>query len=414
MNCPQCGEVCSCHLESPPVAVPRWRPDAGTCSHPAPARLFGPETSVDARLIESKASSEAHPAREVAPCTIDAGELSSPVTAEAAPLESSHDKPGPSPGSRANPGAEATGDPAWRNELSARLKRYRARRKIRPPRYASLQLPFETVEFRATAKSQAVGFEQASNHALALDGTTATHIGQLEAPPPETKPEASPSLDIPATHAGAKIIEFPRFNFDQPSFEPPVPPPDQLAEPVSERPRILEVPEVSPPPPALGGITIEPPQLQEADKRLGLEVPLESASLARRILSGGIDGLIVAAASAAFGVIFWKITAIRPPLSQLLAMAGGVPCVLWAAYQYLLIVYAGRTPGSAGAKLELVRFDGTATTRSLRRWRVIASYLSAASLGLGYIWVFLDEDVLCWHDRITHTYLAPRKAAPAR
>ncbi len=47
------------------------------------------------------------------------------------------------------------------------------------------------------------------------------------------------------------------------------------------------------------------------------------------------------------------------------------------------------------------------TTRRLRRWRVLASYLSAVSLGMGYAWVFLDEDSLCWHDRITHTYLAP-------
>jgi hypothetical protein len=29
-------------------------------------------------------------------------------------------------------------------------------------------------------------------------------------------------------------------------------------------------------------------------------------------------------------------------------------------------------------------------------------------LGMGYLWVFLDEDSLCWHDRITHTYLAPK------
>ena len=26
---------------------------------------------------------------------------------------------------------------------------------------------------------------------------------------------------------------------------------------------------------------------------------------------------------------------------------------------------------------------------------------------MGYAWLFLDEDSLCWHDRITHTYLAP-------
>jgi hypothetical protein len=32
---------------------------------------------------------------------------------------------------------------------------------------------------------------------------------------------------------------------------------------------------------------------------------------------------------------------------------------------------------------------------------------------MGYVWLFLDEDILCWHDRITHTYLAPVKKAVA-
>ena len=32
--------------------------------------------------------------------------------------------------------------------------------------------------------------------------------------------------------------------------------------------------------------------------------------------------------------------------------------------------------------------------------------LSAASIGLGYAWCMLDEDQLCWHDRITRTHLA--------
>jgi hypothetical protein len=38
---------------------------------------------------------------------------------------------------------------------------------------------------------------------------------------------------------------------------------------------------------------------------------------------------------------------------------------------------------------------------------------------MGYVWVLLDEDALCWHDRISHTYLAPgkpraRREAPAK
>jgi hypothetical protein len=64
------------------------------------------------------------------------------------------------------------------------------------------------------------------------------------------------------------------------------------------------------------------------------------------------------------------------------------------------------------AGLELLRFDEKRVSRRLRRWRVLASFLSAVSLGMGYVWVFLDEDSLCWHDRITHTYLAPKKHQP--
>ena len=78
------------------------------------------------------------------------------------------------------------------------------------------------------------------------------------------------------------------------------------------------------------------------------------------------------------------------------------------------MVYSGSTPGLRLAKLELARFDGNPASRRLRRWRVLASFLSAVSLGMGYAWVFLDEDALCWHDRITHTYLAPKSTESSR
>jgi len=287
------------------------------------------------------------------------------------------------------------GEPdAWRHELAARLNRYRARRKAPPPRYPSLRLPFGPAESAARAnlaeETAFPHFETSSNHALALN--------EMQAPPadPPVIPEAH--LPLPS----AKIIEFPRF-----AWGPPSPPPDQLAEPVMDRPRILEVPEVAPPPPALGGITIEPATVQEAQKRPGIDIPLQSAPFGLRIIASIIDSLIIAIASALFGFIFWKVALIRPPQIQLFSLSIGIPCAFWAAYQYLLIVYAGSTPGLRIAHLQLTRFDGTPTTRSLRRWRILASYLSAASLGMGYAWVFLDEDELCWHDRITHTYFAP-------
>jgi uncharacterized RDD family membrane protein YckC len=327
------------------------------------------------------------------------------------------------PASDSSDESESVDAEAWRDELSARLNRYRSRRKVRPPRYPSLSLRFEPLEAapRISGSSGSLppsGFETVSNQALALGGVRSEpsvaaeadlrtgHALAAEAAPAPVSHSAgyvSPAHTT-AGHGTAKIIEFPRF-----AWAPPPPPPDQLAEPVGERPRILDVPEVEPPPPALGGIIMEATEHPEAEKRLGIDVPLRSAPLGLRIVAALVDGIIVAAASALFGFIFWKIDALRPPQVQLLGLAAGIPCLFWAAYQYLLVVYSASTPGLRLAGLELARFDGTSTTRSLRRWRVLAGWLSAVSLGMGYAWVFLDEDALCWHDRITHTYMAPKK-----
>lgn len=346
MNCPKCGEVCRCLTEPPPNSLPIHSP-----AETAEPALAGTDTA---------------------------------------------------------PGDEQNS--AWRGELAARLSRYRARRKAPPPRYPSLKLPFESIASSARSSvdegSRFPAFESVSNHALALDAHRNESIVEPVAADvnQEPLPQSAAPVRPPVTQVSAKIIEFPRS-----AWAPPSPPPDQLAEPVSDKPRILEVPETAPPPPALGGISIEPAQIQEIEKRPGIDFPLHSAPLGRRLVACFLDASLVAAASALFGFIFWKVAAIRPPELQLYGLAGAVLCVFWITYQYLLIVYSATTPGLRAVGLELTRFDGTPTTRSLRRWRVLASYLSALSLGMGYAWVFLDEDSLCWHDRITHTFLSPPK-----
>ena len=300
-------------------------------------------------------------------------------------------------GAELSPGeaCEAAGPEAWRREVAARVNRYRGKRP-RPPRYPSLQLSFDSSEpslVRPPSPSVAV-----------------TSVGQLAITmEPEAAPEAEPQAasteelqPITALDGGSKILEFPRS-----SFMPPVAI-DELAGPVFDRPRILEVPEVLPPPPALGGILIESAEAPKDERRVGFELPLKAAQLTRRILAGLTDGLLVMAALAAFAYIFFRITSIMPPLRQGAEVAAGLLAALWAAYQYLLLVYAGSTPGLKLAKLELSRFDGRPVPRKLRRWRVLASVLSGMSLALGYAWCFMDEDELCWHDRITHTYMAPK------
>jgi uncharacterized RDD family membrane protein YckC len=393
MPCPLCGDICRCSSDAyTDASLPRWLSDADA----------GPAATTPRAEME----------------TPEAEALTLHPAAETSTANDSND-------------AVAEDSPAWRQEVAARLNRYQARRKPRPPRYPSLRLRFDEqdparIVSGISAESQ--GFPQiaaGSNQALALDGfaDSAPHAVEAsasaplpEAPaPPEAAfsragevPQATTLAITPATATApttAKIIEFPR------SWTPALPPLDELAEPVfdRDRPRILEAPEVVPPPPALGGITIEPAQRPEMERRPGIDIPLQSAPLARRIFSAAIDGVIIAAACALFGFIFWKVTAIRPPRFQIIGLAAGLSGLFWAAYQYLLLVYSGTTPGLRLARLELARFDGSPAGRRLRRWRVLASFLSAVSLGMGYAWVFLDEDALCWHDRITHTYLAPKR-----
>jgi uncharacterized RDD family membrane protein YckC len=389
MPCPLCGDICRCSSDVDPdvdpdvdsAASPRWLADARPEGVTAPPVLETPRAEAPSPRPEVEAS-EWNERRDTA----------------------------------------AEDSPAWRQEVAARLSRYQARRKPRPPRYPSLRLRFEEEEsapIPAPLESQAYPQRTTASHqALALD-SFAESTAHVEVPASFSLPlsQIQASQEAAAvTHTGelpqqtalaqtAKIIEFPR------SWTPAPAPLDELAEPVfdRDRPRILEAPEVVPQAPALGGITIEPAQQPEFEKRPGIDIPLQSAPLARRVFAAAIDGVIIAAAGVLFGFIFWKLTAIRPPRLQILALAAGISGVFWAAYQYLLLVYSGSTPGLRLARLELARFDGSPASRRLRRWRVLASFLSAASLGMGYAWVFLDEDALCWHDRITHTYLAPKK-----
>jgi uncharacterized RDD family membrane protein YckC len=386
MPCPLCGDICRCSAQEYSAASPRWLPDEDV-------RFADP-------LSRTQAKEPAQRERLEEPSLDSAGSA-------AAPLDSNLSAPEDSL--------------AWRQEVAARLNRYQARHKPRPPRYPSLRLRFEEVQevqpaLAGTANGIPVtdllvsqGLPMVSNRALALERFTEDSVSEPMPDGPRSPDHAGrmaadmvPATASTAAQITAKIIEFPR------SWTPAPAPLDELAEPVMDRPRILEAPEVVPPAPALGGITIEPVELQDLEKRPGIDVPLQSAALTRRVLSAIIDDLVIAAASALFSFIFWKLTAIRPPLFPMATVLAGLTVLFWTAYQYLLVVYAGTTPGLLLARLELARFDGKPAGRRLRRWRVFASYLSAVSLGMGYAWVFLDEDSLCWHDRITHTYLAPR------
>jgi hypothetical protein len=291
---------------------------------------------------------------------------------------------------------------SWRNEVAARVNKYRARRRPREPRYPSLQLkfePYEPLPASRPALIESPAQSRSGRQAISLDSVASA--AEITAPEP-LQYLAPPPVEVETT---ARILEFPR-SF---TFMPAPRPVDELAEPVIDRPRILDVPEIEPPPPAMGGISIEAVEAPASERRPGFEVPLQSAPMSRRLAAVATDTLMVLFALTAFCYIFFRITAVIPEVKSSVGMFLTLAGIFWVGYQYLLLVYTGTTPGLKLAKLRLDRFDGTAVPRKIRRWRVLASALSGLSLGLGYAWCFLDEDQLCWHDRITRTYMAPIK-----
>ncbi len=276
---------------------------------------------------------------------------------------------------------------SWRQQVTERLNNYQARRRPKGPRYPSLQLKFEEQAWPYPSKEASLSSASQVNSAS---------VALSPARPAPPSPEIAPTPVSPA-----KLIAFPRSSTAPPSRV------EELAEPVFDRPRILEGPEVPPPTAALGGILLERVEQPADEKRPGFEMPLQSATMPRRLAATMIDGFIVLVGLTAFSCIFWRITAMIPPTRLAAGTVAVVGGMMWAAYQHLLIVYCGTSPGLKIAKLKLSHFDGSHVPRKTRRWRVLASILSGLSLGLGYAWCFLDEDQLCWHDRITRTYMAP-------
>jgi uncharacterized RDD family membrane protein YckC len=309
---------------------------------------------------------------------------------------------------------------SWRGEVAARLNRYRTRRKPRAPRYPSLLLPFDASSSwlrpekdqlkRSSATEEPNPSAQSPAHISAYND-----IYTASANPPaaetitraangysDSAPDRADDQSNDRANDQSNLIEFPRF------AAIPVFHANTLADPIFDPPRIVEAPEILPPPPALGGMLMEAVEKEAIDPRAD-DSPAASASIARRALAVLVDAAILALTTTAIVAIFLYVNPsmniVRGPLPLLAAALAVLTVMLWVAYEYSFVVYSGSTPGLRIARLRLATFEGSPLNRRARRWRVLTSFLSAFSAGLGYLWCLLDQNALCWHDRITRTHL---------
>lgn len=72
-------------------------------------------------------------------------------------------------------------------------------------------------------------------------------------------------------------------------------------------------------------------------------------------------------------------------------------------YHLVFIILVGQTPGKALMGLRVVRVNGGRLNAWHALVRVAGYLLSALPLGLGFIWIFIDDRRQAWHDRLAGT-----------
>lgn len=130
----------------------------------------------------------------------------------------------------------------------------------------------------------------------------------------------------------------------------------------------------------------------------------DAASIDRRLMAFAVDFAAVSAGFLAFLLVFAAATPVLPTGLTAVAAGGVAYGLLWAVYQMLFFSLSGASAGMLYARIALCTFDDQNPTRSAMRRRLAAWWLSCLPLGLGFLWCFVDEDNLSWHDRITRIY----------
>ena len=307
--------------------------------------------------------------------------------------------------------------PLWRQEVATRVNAHRARRQKRAAQEESLSLEFAT-ETAAAGPEPAPPPGRPQRNQWRQD-LAAREIPAAPADPVATSSAArncessarqdevfSQSPDVLASRGSSalKLLSFPRSE-----NAPPMSEVEQLADPVvSTRPRILDAPDEirqAVVPSTLFDVRLEPDDDDAVLAAPDFQLPLQVASLSRRVCSAAVDWLIVLVATAIFAAVIHAMIGAAPPGRSFWMLASLVPSLLWSLYQYLFLAYAGCTPGMQMAQLEVTTFEGENPTLRKCRGRAIAAAVSCLSMGMGFLWALMDDDRLGWHDRITRTYL---------
>jgi uncharacterized RDD family membrane protein YckC len=132
---------------------------------------------------------------------------------------------------------------------------------------------------------------------------------------------------------------------------------------------------------------------------------LQLAPLNRRLMALVVNGALITGTFLAAAMAAAANVKDLPPLQEIERGSAVAVLVVGALYLAFFYLLAKGTPGMKYARISLSTFDGQNPTRAQRCGRLAALFLSLLPVGLGILWAIFDEDHLCWHDRLSRTYL---------
>ena len=133
-------------------------------------------------------------------------------------------------------------------------------------------------------------------------------------------------------------------------------------------------------------------------------LPPQVAPMHLRVMAAAVDGLLVLAGLVLFCAAAACTAGSVPSGVTAGIIAGSALALLALAYQGLFFFFSDSTPGMRYARIGLCTFSDENPSRSAMRKRIVAQLVAICPLGLGILWMLLDDDRLGWHDRISRMY----------
>jgi uncharacterized RDD family membrane protein YckC len=213
--------------------------------------------------------------------------------------------------------------------------------------------------------------------------------------------------------ARPRLVEGPRAAVAEPNVQLSIfeVDPGSISLPFTEGEQVAETATPAWPVPEWTGIKLDaqPEAPEEATTPEPANAPaaraLQPAPAGARMMAAVVDFALITAAFLTAALMVATNAKYLPGMREI-ELYGTLALMLTGVlYEALFHTLANATPGMKYARISLCTFTDESPDREQRWARVGALMLSLLPLGLGMVWLIFDEEHLCWHDRLSQTYL---------